>query len=60
MESGQDATSEIGRRLRDLRRERGLKQSDLAGEGLSVSYLSLLESGKRPLTPAILRRLAAN
>ncbi|MGC0311663.1 helix-turn-helix domain-containing protein [Kitasatospora acidiphila] len=58
MESGQDATSEIGRRLRDLRRERGLKQSDLAGEGLSVSYLSLLESGKRPLTPAILRRLA--
>ncbi|WP_327069491.1 helix-turn-helix domain-containing protein [Kitasatospora sp. NBC_01250] len=58
MESGQDATAEIGRRLRDLRRERGLKQSDLAGEGLSVSYLSLLESGKRAVTPAILRRLA--
>ncbi|MCX4749459.1 helix-turn-helix domain-containing protein [Kitasatospora sp. NBC_01287] len=59
MESGQDATTEIGRRLRDLRRERGLKQSDLAGEGMSVSYLSLLESGKRPVTPAILHRLAA-
>ncbi|WP_035849783.1 helix-turn-helix domain-containing protein [Kitasatospora azatica] len=58
MESGQDATTEIGRRLRDLRRERGLKQSDLAGEGMSVSYLSLLESGKRPVTPTILRRLA--
>ncbi|GAA1244471.1 hypothetical protein GCM10009665_39110 [Kitasatospora nipponensis] len=58
MESGQDDTAEIGRRLRDLRRERGLKQSDLAGEGMSVSYLSLLESGKRPVTPAILRRLA--
>ncbi|MDH6115796.1 transcriptional regulator with XRE-family HTH domain [Kitasatospora sp. GAS204A] len=59
MESGQDGTAEIGRRLRDLRRERGLKQSDLAGEGMSVSYLSLLESGKRPVTPVILRRLAA-
>ncbi|MFE0461292.1 helix-turn-helix domain-containing protein [Kitasatospora sp. NPDC058965] len=58
MESAQDATTEIGRRLRDLRRERGLKQSDLAGEGMSVSYLSLLESGKRPVTPVILRRLA--
>lgn len=59
MEYAQDATAEIGRRLRDLRRERGLKQSDLAGEGMSVSYLSLLESGKRPVTPVILRRLAA-
>ena len=38
--------------------ERGLTQRDLAGEELSVSYVSLLESGRRQPTPATVRLLA--
>jgi XRE family transcriptional regulator, fatty acid utilization regulator len=38
----------IGRRLRELRLERGLQQSDVARQlGVSGAYLNLLEKGKR-------------
>ena len=38
----------IGRRLRELRLERGLQQADLARQlGVSGAYLNLLEKGKR-------------
>jgi transcriptional regulator with XRE-family HTH domain len=46
-------------RLRDLRREAGLTQVDLAGDDLSPSYISLLESGKRSPSGDVLQQLAA-
>ena len=45
-------------RLKRLRAERGLTQRDLAGDALSVSYVSLLESGRRQPTPATVELLA--
>ena len=35
----------LGQRLRSLRIERGLSQADLAGDLVSPSYVSLIESG---------------
>jgi transcriptional regulator with XRE-family HTH domain len=52
-----DASS-FGRRLRDLRRARGLSQSDLAGNELSPSYVSLLESDRRKPSAPLLDLLA--
>ncbi|WP_256510311.1 helix-turn-helix transcriptional regulator [Crossiella sp. SN42] len=49
----------FGERLRALRVARGLTQRDLAGEGLSSSYLSRLESGQRMPTPKVVEQLAA-
>lgn len=40
----------MGRRLRELRLERDLAQADVASKlGVSPAYLSLIETGKRPL-----------
>jgi predicted transcriptional regulator/transcriptional regulator with XRE-family HTH domain len=48
-----------GRTLRDLRIASGLNQRAMAARlGLSVSYLSQLETGERPLTPAVSAALA--
>jgi predicted transcriptional regulator/DNA-binding XRE family transcriptional regulator len=48
-----------GRALRDLRLAAGLNQRAMAARlGLSVSYLSQLETGERPLTPAVSAALA--
>ena len=48
-----------GPRLRTLRATRGLKQAEMAARmGISVSYLSQLESDDRPLTAALLELLA--
>jgi transcriptional regulator with XRE-family HTH domain len=49
----------FGRRLKQLRKERGLLQADLVTEGVSASYVSLLESGRRHPTPQVLVSLAA-
>jgi len=46
-------------RLRALRRAAGLSQTELAGDGLSPSYISLLESGRRRPSPAVASLLAA-
>jgi transcriptional regulator with XRE-family HTH domain len=46
-------------RLRMLRRAAGLSQTELAGDGLSPSYISLLESGRRSPSPAVAALLAA-
>ena len=46
------------RRLRALRTARGLTQRELAGGSLSVSYVSLLEAGRRNPTPETVRLLA--
>jgi transcriptional regulator with XRE-family HTH domain len=45
-------------RLRTLRVQQGLRQADLAGDALSVSYVSLIETGKRQPTARALRHLA--
>ena len=49
---------EFGARLRSLRRAAGLSQTDLATEGLSPSYVSLIESGKRPASATVIGILA--
>ena len=48
-----------GARLRAIRTERRLKQSELAASlAISTSYLSQLENDDRPLTPALVERLS--
>ena len=49
----------FGALLRQLRTQRGLTQSDLAGPGISASYLSMLEHGKRKPTPHVIAALTA-
>ncbi len=44
--------------MRDLRLTRRMSQAQLAGHDLSDSYISLIESGKRTPTPAVLKLLA--
>jgi len=51
-------TTTFAERLRDLRRAAGLSQTELAGEGISPSYVSLLESGRRRPSPAVAALLA--
>lgn len=48
-----------GPKLRALRSEKGLRQSEMAKRlAVSTSYLSQLENDDRPLTPALVERLA--
>ncbi|MEU2583619.1 helix-turn-helix transcriptional regulator [Streptomyces avermitilis] len=49
---------EFGRRVREIRVARGLSQSDIAGNGTSPSYVSLVESGHRTPSPKVVRALA--
>lgn len=48
----------LGQRLRALRKEQGLSQSDLAGDLVSPSYVSLIESGQRSPEHDVLEGLA--
>src|SRR3954447_17259031 len=48
----------FGARLRELRKERGLSQQALAGDGISPGFVSLIESDKRAPSPATVQRLA--
>jgi transcriptional regulator with XRE-family HTH domain len=49
----------LGRQVKRLRRDLGLNQSAMAAEiGVSPSYLNHLERNQRPLTAAVLLRLA--
>lgn len=48
----------FGARLRAARQQRGLSQKDLACPGVSMSYVSRLESGERVPSAAVVRRLA--
>ncbi|MFF5011945.1 helix-turn-helix domain-containing protein [Streptomyces sp. NPDC001165] len=52
------SASTLGQRLRALRRERGLSQSDLAGGAVSASYVSLIESDRRTPEPPVVELLA--
>ncbi|WP_432194840.1 helix-turn-helix domain-containing protein [Streptomyces sp. bgisy027] len=48
----------FGRRMRELRLRAGMSQAELAAPGLSASYVSLLESGKREPSPEVVAVLA--
>lgn len=48
----------FGARLKRLRAEKGLQQSDLAGPGVSISYISMLENGNREPTDRVISHLA--
>src|SRR6476620_11214344 len=49
----------LGARLKRIRRERGLNQSQMAEAlGISGSYLNHLERNQRPVTAGVLLRLA--
>lgn len=48
----------FGRRLRALRVANGLSLSELSGPGMSISYLSRIESGARPPTAKTMEYLA--
>ncbi|MGC0331376.1 tetratricopeptide (TPR) repeat protein [Streptomyces sp. SAI-170] len=48
----------VGKRLRDLRKRKGLHQRDLASQDVSGSYISLIESGKRYPSDAVFASLA--
>ncbi len=51
---------DFGRRLRTLRRERGLSQEELANlAGLDRTYISSCEAGRRNVTLRTITRLAA-
>ncbi|MFD7735789.1 helix-turn-helix domain-containing protein [Kitasatospora phosalacinea] len=58
MDQTRSGADGIGRRLRELRLKRGLNQQDLASEDVSVSYVSLIETGKRAPSETVLRSLA--
>ncbi len=51
-------TPTLGERLRALRVERGLSQAELAGDLVSPSYVSLIESGRRSPERVVLDGLA--
>jgi tetratricopeptide (TPR) repeat protein len=56
---GVHVSGEVGARIRDLRGRRGISQTTLATEaGISGSYLSLIESGRRPVGPRLLAKFA--
>src|SRR4051812_43894505 len=49
----------LGPRLRRLRRDLGLTQSDMAADlEVSASYIALMEGNQRPVTAEILLRMA--
>jgi len=50
-----------GHRVRELRAQLGISQVAMAQRlGISISYLSQIENGDRPITPAVLTALARN
>ena len=48
----------ISKRIKEIRHQRGLSQAQLAHPELSDSYISLIESGSRTPTPAVLELIA--
>jgi transcriptional regulator with XRE-family HTH domain len=54
----QGSKPDFAQRLRALRKARNMTQRELAGASLSISYVSLLEAGRRSPTQQTLRELA--
>jgi len=58
VDARESSTSELGSRLRELRRSRGVSLADVAdGTGISPSFLSMVEQGKSDITISRLMRL---
>lgn len=57
--AGPPSPAGAGSRIRQLRLERGLSQEQIAGPGVSASYVSLIEGGRRQPTAKALEWLAA-
>jgi transcriptional regulator with XRE-family HTH domain len=55
---GEASRSKVGERIRARREELGLSQAGLAGSGVSSTYVSLVERGKRNPSAKALRALA--
>jgi len=54
-----DIAIQLGRKIRELRRQRGWRQIDFAAHAeLSKTHISELESGKREVGIFVLERLA--
>jgi transcriptional regulator with XRE-family HTH domain len=52
-------SGEVGNRIRSIRTQREIAQAKLASDvGVSGSYLSLIEAGRRPATRDVLQRIA--
>jgi len=52
-------TTSLGKRVRALRRRRGMQQAELARRlEISASYLNMIEHGRRPLSAELLLRIA--
>ena len=54
-----DDAAAVGERIRSLRNQRGLRQSDLAFEGCTAAYISRIEAGIRVPSLQLLRELGA-
>ena len=51
--------SHLGSKVRQLRRDRGWTQAEVAEKlGISASYMNLIEHDQRPLTAALLLKSA--
>ncbi|MFJ1757258.1 helix-turn-helix domain-containing protein [Kitasatospora sp. NPDC088134] len=57
MDMGMDERVRFGARVRELRKSRGLSIAQLAGSGMSTSYLSRVETGARPPTDRVVDHL---
>ncbi|MCZ7589978.1 MAG: XRE family transcriptional regulator [Gaiella sp.] len=58
LDGRESTTSDLGSRLRALRRSRGVSLADVAeGTGISPSFLSMVEKGKSDITISRLMRL---
>lgn len=52
-------TTHIGQKLHEIRKQRGLRLTDVARGIVSVGYLSMIEQGQRTPSPQVLSALAA-
>ena len=48
----------VGARIRELRLARGLRQAEIAGDDISVAYVSRIEAGQRRADPRVLAVIA--
>ena len=48
----------IGKRLKEARKEKGLRQEDLEGNGISYKYYQKIEAGRANITLSTLEKIA--
>jgi transcriptional regulator with XRE-family HTH domain len=57
--TGLEPTETVGERIRRLRLARGLSQKEIAGRGISDSYVSRIENGQKQPSLRVLKHLAS-